>query len=439
MKKTFLLRLFACVLAAIPAALAQVKFRVIFDGNSSFYEPVSIAQLSPDVFIWDSRAYYIVSVTPKGEVALLASAPSGYFVSVPFPGPESRGYSSAVAGGSTPPPPEVISFTAKPGGQRTYSPQSLSAGFSASLPDSQLLGFGADSEGTGHIITGDAQGNVASVYQFPPHELAVAGPIYASDGNYYGILWGEYGPEAGASYVFRVTPSGALTALYNFPLKSFASGFNGSLVQGADGNLYGTIPFGGANGEGAFFQLTLAGQYTLIYSFQKSSGAPGSLFQASDGNFYGVTGGIVDPPGPGVIFGVTAAGQYSELYKMSGRDGGCSCELMQGSDGILYGVAEGGGAHGIGTIFALNVGLPKPAPQALSFSPAQGAVGARVRIWGYNLLSSSVQFNGVAAAAVEGSGPNYVYAAVPAGATSGPITVTTPGGTSTTTAAFTVK
>ena len=69
----------------------------------------------------------------------------------------------------------------------------------------------------------------------------------------------------------------------------------------------------------------------------------------------------------------------------------------------------------------------------------QGTVGARVRIWGYNLLSSSVQFNGVAAAAVEGSGPNYVYAAVPAGATSGPITVTTPGGTSTTTAAFTVK
>ena len=90
---------------------------------------------------------------------------------------------------------------------------------------------------------------------------------------------------------------------------------------------------------------------------------------------------------------MTAGGQYTELYNISGRAGGCSCKLMQGSDGILYGVAEGG-ANGIGTIFALNVGLPKPAPQALSFSPSQGAVGARVRIWGYNLLSSSVQFNG---------------------------------------------
>ena len=130
---------------------------------------------------------------------------------------------------------------------------------------------------------------------------------------------------------------------------------------------------------------------------------------------------------------MTAGGQYTELYNISGRAGGCSCKLMQGSDGILYGVAEGG-ANGIGTIFALNVGLPKPAPQALSFSPSQGAVGARVRIWGYNLLSSSVQFNGAAAAKVEGSGPNYVYATVPAGATSGPVTVTTPGGTSTTSA-----
>jgi len=52
-QNTFLLPLFACALAAIPAASAQVKFRVIFDGNSSFYEPVSIAQLSPHVFIWN--------------------------------------------------------------------------------------------------------------------------------------------------------------------------------------------------------------------------------------------------------------------------------------------------------------------------------------------------------------------------------------------------
>jgi hypothetical protein len=66
-------------------------------------------------------------------------------------------------------------------------------------------------------------------------------------------------------------------------------------------------------------------------------------------------------------------------------------------------------------------------------------VGTNVRIWGQNLLSAAVQFNGVAAATVSNSGPNYVWATVPAGAITGPITVATPGGTETTQASFTVQ
>jgi hypothetical protein len=62
-----------------------------------------------------------------------------------------------------------------------------------------------------------------------------------------------------------------------------------------------------------------------------------------------------------------------------------------------------------------------------------------VRIWGHNLLSAAVEFNGVAAATVSNSGSNYVWATVPAGATTGAITVTTPGGTGTTQASFTVQ
>ena len=75
----------------------------------------------------------------------------------------------------------------------------------------------------------------------------------------------------------------------------------------------------------------------------------------------------------------------------------------------------------------------------LSFTPAAGPVGKQVRIWGYNMLKATVSFNGVAATTVHNSGPNYVYATVPAGAASGPITVTTPGGTSITPGSFTVK
>ena len=62
-----------------------------------------------------------------------------------------------------------------------------------------------------------------------------------------------------------------------------------------------------------------------------------------------------------------------------------------------------------------------------------------MRIWGQNLFGASVQFNGVPAAAVRNSGSNYVWATVPEGATTGPLAITTPGGTVTTKASFTVE
>ena len=124
---------------------------------------------------------------------------------------------------------------------------------------------------------------------------------------------------------------------------------------------------------------------------------------------------------------------------MNGPDGQCPCTLIQGSDGVLYGTAVGGGSNGAGTVWALDAGLPKPAPQALKFLPSYGPAGTQVMIWGYNLLAASAQFNGAPASAAHSSGPNYVIATVPAGAASGPITITTPGGTSTTAGSFTVQ
>jgi hypothetical protein len=90
-------------------------------------------------------------------------------------------------------------------------------------------------------------------------------------------------------------------------------------------------------------------------------------------------------------------------------------------------------------IFSLELGLPKPAPAVVSVRPDSGAAGTQVLLWGSNLLSASVQFNGVAATEVTNSGSNYVSVTVPTGATTGPITITTPGGTVTTTHSFTVE
>jgi uncharacterized repeat protein (TIGR03803 family) len=82
-----------------------------------------------------------------------------------------------------------------------------------------------------------------------------ASPLYATDGNYYGVT----GQQDGSGNAFRVTPAGSLTNIYSFPANTFI-GVNGwvSLIQAADGNLYGLTPGGGANGTGTIYELTLS-------------------------------------------------------------------------------------------------------------------------------------------------------------------------------------
>ncbi|MGC9948573.1 MAG: IPT/TIG domain-containing protein [Bryobacteraceae bacterium] len=80
-----------------------------------------------------------------------------------------------------------------------------------------------------------------------------------------------------------------------------------------------------------------------------------------------------------------------------------------------------------------------PQPRAQHFEPPSGPVGTKVRIWGYNLFGASIEFNGAPGTSVYNSGSNYVWATVPAGATTGPIAIATPGGTATTLTNFTVE
>jgi len=280
-------------------------------------------------------------------------------------------------------------------------------------------------------------GTVTSFAAFPTGQR-IESAIYASDGNFYGVTLGTDVVPASTSYVFRATPSGALTTLYTFPPNTFTQFSATPLLLARDGNLYGSTATGGANGTGMIYKLTLDGQFTVLHSFEKGKfpAGPTTLIEASDGNLYGDAQSYATA---GQLFRITRSGQYTPLYDMHGSGGACPCWLVQGSDGIIYGTAAVGGSGNSGTVFALDAGLAKPGPQPQSFSPQSGAVGTNVRIWGQNLLSAAVQFNGVAAATVSNSGPNYVWATVPAGAITGPITVATPGGTETTQASFTVQ
>jgi len=182
----------------------------------------------------------------------------------------------------------------------------------------------------------------------------------------------------------------------------------------------------------------------VLYSFPSGpNGGPTPLIEGSDGNLYGATQGYVygGPYGYGLLFRMTTSGDYTLLKSMDngGVTGSCQCTLTMGSDGVIYGTTTIGGPGGGGTIFALDVGMPIPKPRARQFTPQSGAVGTQVLIWGSNLLSATVKFSGAPATAVSNSGPSYLLATVPSGAASGPITITTPGGTFTTSADFSVQ
>ena len=149
--------------------------------------------------------------------------------------------------------------------------------------------------------------------------------IQATDGNFYGTT-----PEGGANYpgfgtVFKITPSGTLTVLHSFDgadgERSFAA-----LVQGTDGNFYGTTSFGGGNPNygGTVFKITPSGTLTTLHSFGSGdgSGASAGLIQATDGNFYGTTSGF-GVNNLGTVFKITPSGTLTTLHTFDGADGNC--------------------------------------------------------------------------------------------------------------------
>ena len=424
--------LIACALAGRSAygqthasAAPVVKFRVI-DLITHFDQPSGMTENYPGLFFSGAGSANpaVLTIATGGLETIVTIFPTGQNLV----GTLVTGANNRIYGGLAPEHSVFSVDTAL--GRKVGPPQKFGPGFTQSLPDGNLLGIGGLA--TWNLVTSDLNGILTPVYAFPPGETLPNTALYATDGNYYGIFY----VQDASGFVFRVTPAGILTTLTRFAPQTFIAPRNVPLLQAADGNLYGVTPNGGANGTGTIYKLTLDGQYTLLYTFPKGQLAnPTALIEGSDGNLYGATQGSV---GASVLFRVTRTGQFTALYTMGEQDGNCQCQLTLGSDGIIYGTAQSGGT-GAGTYFAFDVGMPKPQPRAQDFTPQSGNAGTQVRIWGHDLLSASVTFNGVPATNVSNSGPNYVWATVPDGATTGPLTINTPGGSVTTNANFNVE
>ncbi len=305
-----------------------------------------------------------------------------------------------------------------------------------------VTGLGGASEyGTVYKVT--PSGTLTTLHTFSGtdgEEIGVTGVglLEGTNGNFYGVT--AYGTESsnGCGSIFKMTPKGVLTTLYGFS-NSSAEGCGpiDGLAQAANGDLYGTTVGGGGNAnDGTIFKITAAGALTSLYSFcsesncADGSGPDSGLILGTDGNFYGTTvyGGANNQ---GAIFQITPGGAYKVLYSFCSQSGCADGEssysrLMQATDGNFYGTtSDGGGGNNGGTFFKLSMGLP---PFVETF-PASAKVGTQVEILGTDLKrASSVTFNGTAAT-FKVEGPTLIVASVPAGATTGKIRVSTPGGT----------
>ena len=146
--------------------------------------------------------------------------------------------------------------------------------------------------------------------------------------------------------------------LYSFGTVPDGSLPRASLMQASDGYLYGTAPDGGSSFNGMIFRITTNGMYAPFYSFTGAHDGvnPGcDLVQASDGYLYGtaVNGGTNNL---GTVFRISTNGIMTPLYSFIGTNDGSHpiAGLVQASDGYLYGTTQNGSTNNDGTIFRIS-------------------------------------------------------------------------------------
>jgi uncharacterized repeat protein (TIGR03803 family) len=204
--------------------------------------------------------------------------------------------------------------------------------------------------------------------------------VQATDGNLYGTTENGGLPYA-VGTVFRISPDGKFKTVYNFGAEDNTGYYpNAGLIQGTDGNLYGTTHSGGINFGGTVFKLTLSGKLTTLYEFCSNNTAGGSvgctdgyepnagLVEGTNGEFYGTTseGGattLENGTGDGTVFKINSKGTLTTLYSFCSKtdctDGALpNAGLVQATDGNFYGTTVAGGTPiadtDYGTVFKIT-------------------------------------------------------------------------------------
>ena len=187
-----------------------------------------------------------------------------------------------------------------------------------------------------------------------------AGLVQGSDGDLYGttILGGG---TSNHGTIFKCTTTGSLTTLHQFgavPNDGYSSTQPLAAINST--TFYGTTNLGGTGGDGTLYFVTSTGSYSIVHDFAggTTDGASpdAGVVKASDGNLYGTTssGGVY---GLGVLYRYTLGGTFTILHSFAGGSTDAASPgggLIQDSSGYLYGTSSAGGSANDGTVFRIT-------------------------------------------------------------------------------------
>ena len=449
----------ACLAQANAAFAATGKYKVVYDmpGQAGMGggqgEAIAQGRAGLMYSTFSGGPGGVFQVSPKGKAGELATAIGGYPVSGVLLGTDGNFYGCSQGGGTN----QIgLVFQVTPGGVVTdiynftgYADGDTPQGALIQGSDGRLYGttyYSRKINGGGPgsvafaVTTGGAFTTLHQFTQAEGYDIS-AGLVQGFDGNFYGTA--SQGGSSGNGTIFRMTPEGAVTVLHNFVGPEGAVPEMG-LVQANDGNFYGAT-YGGGNDYGVIFRITPSGTYTPLYSFiGNTDGANpyAPLTLGSDGVLYGTTA-FDGPLDGGTIFSLTTSGTFTLLHSFSDSPdtGGFNiyAPVQQNTDGVFFGDTFNGGtcnpSGGCGVIYTFNTGLAPFVRLVTGFA----SEGVQIGILGQGFSGSSVvKFGGTVATKVKRSGATFLTATVPAAALTGAVTITTGASTLTSNAIFRV-
>lgn len=295
--------------------------------------------------------------------------------------------------------------------------------------------------------------------------------VLGNDGNFYGCTTYSF-----PGTLFRIAPGGSYTLLHTFSTDVDGPQCIG-MILASDGDMYGTT-LGGIAFPTVLFRLSPNGEETVVHTWRYSQFPASPPTQTSDGNLWGMlshiagesqigmfaiersgggyhevpileSGRFFTQPSDGIFWGAfgngvvsfTLSGTLLHEIPVGSASTAAPAFLLQAANGTLTGITNNAGFSGgdPGEVFTVEPALPAPKAGFVTFSPASGKAGSQVTIHGTHFVGTgAVKFNGVSAN-FQVLNTGNIRATVPAGATTGPISVTNDGGKTLSKANYTVE